>query len=177
MHGKHIETVIEVFAKASLVHQLFEVFVGGGDDSDITAHGGIAAQSFQFSALQHAQQLALGARAEQRNFVQKDGAAMGLLEFAFARQRGTRERPALHTEQLGLKQLLWYGRTVDLHPGLPRPQAHGMQFTRDQALADAALAEQQNRGIRGCDLLQDVCDLRAFAQNAGRKPRRARIAW
>ena len=42
MYADNVEPVEEVFAKAVVLHQLFQVLVGGGNDPDIDLDGDVA---------------------------------------------------------------------------------------------------------------------------------------
>jgi hypothetical protein len=71
---KHIQPVVEVFAKAPGANHLREVAMGGGDQSDIDMKGSIAPQPFEFVLLNGAQKLGLQLKADVSDFVQKQRA-------------------------------------------------------------------------------------------------------
>src|SRR5207247_844915 len=87
-----------------------------------------------------AEHLGLRLRAHVADFVEEDGAAIGLLELADLLLGGARERSLLVPEQLGLDQLLGDGGAVHLHEPLAAAQAVAMDGPRDELLADAALS-------------------------------------
>src|SRR5205814_9939602 len=86
-------------------------------------------------------------RAPVADFVEDDRAAVSLLDFADLLLGGAGERPLFMAEELGLDQLLGDRRAIHLDESLAAAQAVAMDRTRDQLLADAALAVNEHRRI------------------------------
>ena len=61
-----VEAVEEVFAKAAVGDELFEVGVGGGDDADVDGDGPRLAERMDLAGLEEAQQLGLHVEAASR---------------------------------------------------------------------------------------------------------------
>src|SRR2546428_10242038 len=94
--------------------------------------------------LQHAQELALLIGAQLADLVQEDRAAIGLLEVALTVGDGAGEA-ALHVaEQLALEQLGRDGGHVDGHERSGGARAQAMDGAREQLLAGARLAGEQD---------------------------------
>ena len=93
------------------------------------------------------------------DFVEEDRAAVGLLELADLLLGRAGERALLVAEQLRLDQLLGNRGAVDLHEPLAAAQAVAVDRARDQLLAGAALAEQQDGGVGRRGALDRVPDL------------------
>jgi hypothetical protein len=80
--------------------------VGRGDHPHVDLDGLVAADALELALLEEAEQLDLGRRREIADLVEEQGAAVRLLEAAFARARRAGERTALVAEELALEQRL-----------------------------------------------------------------------
>src|SRR5690606_3238046 len=146
-HREDIQAVEQVAAKAPLLDRLGQILVGRGNHPHIDLQRLGAAQPLQLTALQYAQQLALGGHAQGADLVEEDGAAIGNLETPGAGLGSARIGAALYPEQFGLDQRIGDGGTVDLDEGCVGPAAVGMNLMGEHGLADAAFAEQQHSSI------------------------------
>ena len=97
--------------------------------------------------MQHAQNLGLRRHRHIADFVQKNGAAGALLEFANALGGGAREGALFVPEQFALQQVLRYGGAVDGQKGQAAAFAVMIDGARDQLFASAALAGNQGGGV------------------------------
>ena len=79
---KHEDAVIEVLAKRSLPHLLLQIAVRGDDDAYVDRERPVAADALDFAFFEDAQKLGLHGERHVANFVQKQRAAMRLLEFS-----------------------------------------------------------------------------------------------
>jgi hypothetical protein len=124
--------------------------------------------------LQHAQQLGLKLHWHLADLVEEDRSAIGRAEQSVPRPRGTGESAALVAEHLRLQQLMRNRRAVDRHEGAPAPCRQVVDRPRDDLLAGAALARDQNGRIgRGyaidqCPKFDDRCMLADKAAFGGR---------
>ena len=66
--------------------------MGGDDDAHIHGDGALAADALHLAFFQHAQQLGLHGERHVPDFVEKDGAVLGLLELAEMAAGGAGER-------------------------------------------------------------------------------------
>ena len=108
----------------------------------------MAADPVEGAIREHAQQARLQLRRHVADLVEKQRAALGLLEAAAAQGLRAGEGAALVAEQLGLEQVLGHRRGVDGDERLRRTGAVPVQRPRDQLLAGAGLAGDQHRGTR-----------------------------
>ncbi len=99
--------------------------------------------------MQHAQQLGLHRQRQLADFVQQQRAAVGQLELAAALAQRAGERAAHVPEQLAFDQVLRQGGAVERNQRLLGTVRAGMDGLRDQFLADAGLAADQHRQVRG----------------------------
>ena len=138
---------VEVLAEGALLDLLLEILVGRGDDPDVHLDRPRRSEPLDLPLLEHAQHLGLRLRAHVADLVEEDRSLVRLLELADLLFGGASERALLVAEELGLDQLLRDRGAVDLHEPLAAAQAVAMNGAGDELLADAALAEQQHRGI------------------------------
>src|ERR1035438_1931799 len=89
--GDAVEAVIEILAKLFLGDHASEVAIGGGDDAPGDMDDLLAADAVELAFLEDAQQFGLGSAVEIADFVEEDGAAVGLFEFAAAGGGGAGE--------------------------------------------------------------------------------------
>ncbi len=166
---QHRQPVIQVQPKLAAAHPLGQVAVGGGDDPYVQAQLAAAADPHHDPLLQHPQQLGLHGQRQFADFVQKQGAALGLLETAGQRARRPGESAAFMAEELRLEQTLGHRRAIDVHEGRAGPRAGLMDGPREKFLAGAGLTQQQHRQVGGREptgLLQAFPQLRRVAQDA-----------
>ena len=78
VNREHAETVIQVAAKPPGRYQGGERRVGGGDEPDIRESLAVAAERAIRAALQDAQERDLGTRRQAVDFVEEEGAVLGL---------------------------------------------------------------------------------------------------
>ena len=108
-----------------------------------------AADRSEFAGLQHPQQPGLRLQRHVADLVQKQRAALRLLEFARRARSGTGERPALVPEQLAFDQFARNCRHVEGDERPRRPRPHVMDGARHQLLAGAAFAQDHHRQVVG----------------------------
>ncbi len=123
------------------------MFVGGSDDADIDLDRTAGADARHLAIFDRAQQPVLRRARQGRQFVEEQGAAVGLLEAALAGLGGAGEGARLMPEQFGLDQTFGQRGAVHRHQR-PRPAARQVVETLgDQFLAGAAFADHQHRTI------------------------------
>ncbi len=144
---KHVEAEVEVLAKASALHLLLQVAVGGRDHAHVDGAGALLADALEMALLQHAQQLALQLERDFADLVEEQRAAVGELEAADAVAQRAGER-ALHVaEELALEQFARDRRAVDADQRPVAPLARLVDGARDQLLAGAGFAGDHHRGV------------------------------
>jgi hypothetical protein len=103
----------QVFAELAVLDGAPQILVRGRDDADVHGDGFLTSQPFDHAALQRAQQLGLGLRAEIADLVQEQRTPIGELEASLPPLGGAGERAALVAKQLRLDQVAWQGGAVD----------------------------------------------------------------
>ena len=78
----HVQAVKQIAAEIALLHGLFQIAIGGGQQPDIQLNGLGSAHAFHLALLQHAQELGLQEGRKLSDFVQENRAALGHLELA-----------------------------------------------------------------------------------------------
>ena len=99
--------------------------------------------------LQHAQNFRLRRRRHVADFIEKDRAAVALLEFADALRGRAGERASFVPEQFAFEKVLRNGRAIDGEERLLAALAVMINRAGNQFLAGAAFAGDQRGGI-GC---------------------------
>ena len=108
----------------------------------------VAADALDGEVLNGAQQLGLGRRRQIGDFVQKQRAAIGSLELPSPSADAGRDA-ILDAEQLGFEQRFDQRRAVDRDERAVAAATQLVDLPRDELFADAALAFEQHREIRG----------------------------
>ena len=148
VNGDHVEPVVEVLSEAARADHFLQGLIGGGDDAHVNGDIFLAAQLFDLSLLEYAQQLGLHGHGHIADFVQKEGSALGQLEFAHtAAPLGPGEGPFLIAKEFALNEGLWDGGAVDGDEGLVFPGAVVPQDAGKHLFAHAVLAPQQDRRV------------------------------
>jgi hypothetical protein len=148
MHADNIQAIKQIFPKLPLGHCLFEWPVRGGNQAHVNFDRLISPHALERAGLQHAQDLRLRRGRHVADFIQKNRAAIALLEFANALAGGSGERSPLVPEQFALEQLFRNGRAIHRQEWLFMPVAMMIDRARHQFFARAALARNQCRRIR-----------------------------
>ena len=143
----HVEAEEQILAEQSLSDQLLEIMVGRGDDAHIGGDQGAAADGGVFAFLQNAQQPGLRFQRHVADLVEKQAAALGLLEPPDMTGIGAGEGAALMPEQLAFDQLARYRRHVDGDEGAVSALAVIVKRPGDQLLAGTRFAADHHRKV------------------------------
>ncbi|MNE42885.1 hypothetical protein D3C80_1370350 [compost metagenome] len=112
-HFQAIQAVVEVFAEGPLRHPLQQVAVSGTDDPHIHCLR-LAANRHNLTFFQYPQQPRLQGQRHVADFVQQQGAAVGLQQLAaHAFLARTGKRAAAIAEQFALDQAFGNGRAIE----------------------------------------------------------------
>ena len=117
------QAVIQIGPKLSGGDHLFQIAIRGGDHPHVGGDGLIAADPLELLLLEHAQHLGLQQQRHIANFVEKQRAAVALLEFADAPLIGAGEGAPLVAKQLAFQQRVGNGGAVDGQKRLFRARA------------------------------------------------------
>ena len=144
---EHRQPIVQIFAEAPRRHFPGQVTVGGGDHADIQGNRLAPAHALDFTFLQHPQQLGLQAQGHFRDFVEQQGAAIGLFELARLRCNGAGKRAFFVTEQGGFEHVVRDRRAVDRHERLIDPAGMLVDVTRQHFFTGARLPGNQHRRV------------------------------
>ncbi len=150
MNGEDVEPVIKVLTEGFFLNRLQQVAVGRGDDADIDADRGMAADAVKFMRLQNMKELGLHLGRKLADLVEENGAAVGQLEAADALGDGAGEGPFLVAEKLALHQARRQGAAIDLDERLAGAPARGMDGPREELLPRAGLAGDEHGSVGRC---------------------------
>ena len=119
----------------------------GGDDARVDFGGPRAAQPLDLLLLQHAQELDLDVGRQVANLVQEDRRSVGQLEAPDLARQGPGVGALLPPEQLAFDQRRRDGRAVDANHRPAAAAAQLVNLRREQLLAGAGLAEEEDRRV------------------------------
>jgi len=108
----------------------------------------VAADAVVVAIREHAQQPRLQLGGHVADFVEKEGAALGLLETTLSLRRRAGEGAALVAEEFGFEQVAGNRRGVDGDEGLVGARTVSVHGARHQLLAGARFAGDQHGGAR-----------------------------
>ena len=171
------QTVVQVFAKLTPLHHGQQVGVGRRDDAKVNLLLARAANAVNAPRLQSPQQFALQRQRQVADFVEEDGAAVGLLEGAGLGLVCAREGAFFMAKQLAFDQRLGDGTAIDRDQRLFGAQTQGVDRLRHQFLAGAGFTRDQNREVGSrhqFDFALDALDAGAVAH---RVQQEVGLAW
>ena len=157
-----VDAIVKVSAEAVLADFLLEVARRCGHDANVHRARGVVSDAPDLAFLENAQELDLERERQLADLVEEDRAAVGFLEQAAPLLHRSRERAARVAKELTLEQGVGNCGTVDGYERALGARARRMYETRDELLAGAALAGDENGGRMLCDLAGDGDD---FAQS------------
>ena len=160
MDRHDVEPVEQVLAKPALLDFRAEILVRGRDDAHVHRQCLAGSDAGDHAFLQGAQHLRLRRQAHIADFVEKQRAAVRQLELAGAIGERAGEAPLHVAEQLAFDQLRRNRGTVDRDERTGGARAERVNRARDELLAGAVIAGDQDARRRGRDLL-DQADHRA----------------
>jgi hypothetical protein len=140
--------MIEIAAKAALLHQVLEIMVGSGHNAHI--HGDLfaSAQAVIRHAIEHAQQLYLDLQVEIADFIQEKRTFVGHFKEARLLGIGPAEGAFFITKKLAFHQVLRDGRAVNVNQRAVAAQRKVVDGVRDHLLARAGFTHNQHgRGM------------------------------
>jgi len=108
-----VESIEQVFAKQVSGDHVFQIPVRRGDDPHVRRDDLLSAHALELLFLQHAQQLALQQGRHVADLVEKQRAAVALLELAYAPLVRAGERALFVSKQLAFQQRFGDRRTID----------------------------------------------------------------
>ena len=152
----HAQSEIKILAKLTRIDEFLQVFIGRSDNAHIDGECLAAAHPFECPFAQKTKQLHLRRLVDLANLIQKQRAALGLLEPADAALVRPSERPLFMAEQFALQQRWRQRRAMHRHHRLGRARTKLMNRLGQQLLAGTALALDQHRGPGRRDLPHDI---------------------
>ena len=163
------DAVIEIRAEIAALHRFFEVLVGRADDAHVNLDRAHAADAFKLAFLQNAQQLRLEGRRDLADLVEKQRAAVRKFETTLAHGDGAGEGAFLMTEEFRFEHAFRQRGAVELDEGLGASRREIVDGGREELLAGAGFAAQQNRRFRlgdDTDLVDHRTHRRTVANDA-----------
>ena len=164
-----IQAVKKVFAESAGQDFGAKIAVRGGDQVHVDLFYLGRTDALDFAVLNHAQELGLHGERGLADFVEKDGAAVGVFEQAGPRIGRSGERAADVAEELAFEQGIDQRRAVAHRQPLRADRADLVDRARDEFFPGPGLADDQNVRVVACDFAREIEYLehgRAFADDA-----------
>src|ERR1700676_68141 len=175
----NVEAMIKIFTEAALANQGEQIDVGSGDDAHVHLDLLRAAEAHELALLNIAKKLGLRFRTNGGDFVEENRALVRDFEQALFGGHRAGESTFDMAEELGLKQVDRNGTGVNRDERFISARGGGMNGLRDELLAGAAFAADQDGGTRGPHLgdqieqrehflafADDVREIKALLQGA-----------
>ena len=146
-----VQAIVEVLSEAAVAHGFDDVDIGGGDDTHVDFLCRRATHRNNLAILKHTQQFDLHSQRQFADFVEEDGAAIGLLKVALAVLVSPRKGAFDMTEKFTLDGALGNGTAVDADEATALThmlaQAVLVDDAREDVLAYTALSGNENREV------------------------------
>jgi len=150
---KNVNTMEEIAAEGVLLDEIFEIAVRGDEDANVDANGLVAADAFDFTFFEDAQQFGLHGDGHIADFVEEERAAFGLFEFAEMLGGGAGERALFVAEKFGFDEFGGDGGAIQSDEGIFAARGFFVNSARDEFLAGAGFAEDTDAGFAGGDAI------------------------
>ena len=137
-------------------YELFQVFVGGGNNPDVHRDGPVVAHSLDNFFLEDPKQFHLSGKRQVADLVQKDVPPVGCFKSPFPIPVCSGVGAPHVAEELALQQGFGQRRAVDLDEGLLSSGADIMEGSGDQFLSGPALSVNNHRGIGGRRIRDEI---------------------
>ena len=154
LQADHVQPVVQILAEMAGVDGFLQLHVGRCQHPHVNGNALARTQAHHFALLQHPQQLDLNGHRQITDFIEEQGAAIGLLEPAGLGAEGAGESAFFVAEQLGLDQGFRERTAVHRHKRPVAPGAEVVDMACHQLLAGAGFANDQHTGFARGDLLQ-----------------------
>ena len=175
--GDDAEAVEEVLAELPFLDEAAEVGVRRGDDADVRVDRLDGADGEELALLEDPEELGLGLERHGADLVEEDRPAVGDLEEALLLGDRSGEGPLRVAEEVRLEEVGRHRAGVDGDERAGGAQREAVEGARDELLAGAALARDEDRRARGgglADRLEDLLHRGRAADHLGEVVRRRR---
>src|SRR5277367_5659603 len=108
----------EIAAEGVLLHEIFEIAVGGDYDANVYAYGFVSANALDLAFFENAEQFRLHGHGHVADFVEKERAALGLFEFSEVFGGGAGEGAFFVAEEFGFDEFGGDGGAVQSNKGI-----------------------------------------------------------
>jgi hypothetical protein len=152
----HLDAVVEVLSECSALHHGCEVAVGRRDDPHVGVFRSRGAERLELPLLEHAQEANLESRAHLADLIEEESPASRQGEAARLFSGRARERAGLVPEELGFQERVGKCPAIDGHEGTVTACAEPVDGARDELLARAGLALNQDGALALCDAGDDL---------------------
>lgn len=161
-----VDSIVEILAELSGNQHLFEVSVGRCDHPGVGVLGVVGSQGVILSFLENSQQLHLDCGGYVSQFIQEDGASIGLCESPLLIPLGAGKRPPFVSEQLGFQQCFGERSAIHRDEGTAFSRAEIVNRSGSELFSRAAFPAKQHRAV-GFGSVREIVEDFAHARTAG----------
>ena len=165
----HMDAVIQILPKFSILNRLFQVFVGREYNARIDANRLGTTEWLELEFLQSAKQFDLQRGGGRPDFVQEERSPIRCLELPNLVPHGAGERSSNVAEEFAFQQVVGQGSASDFHEGGFATRRLLMDRASDHALSCSIFSRDENGSLRIGHLVNRVEDLqhpKVVAQDA-----------
>src|SRR5207237_4048290 len=145
-----VQSIEKIFAERPFFDRLLQFEVRRGDDLDVGLDRLRSADALELFLFDGAQQLRLNRETDLADLIEEDRAAVRELEASELAAIGARERALLVSEELRLRERFRQRGAVDFDERSVSAAGDVVDDSRDESLACARLAANENRRRAGC---------------------------
>ena len=147
VNANDVQAVEKIFPKQMFGNEQFEILVCGRDDANIHFDWRVTANPIELAVRKNSQEASLCFRRHVTNLVEKECAAIGLLEAPCALSGSAGEGAFFMTEQFRFDQIFRNRRHVERDELIVAARTVTMQSVCHQLLAGAGLTIDQHRDV------------------------------
>ena len=156
VNADHLEAVVEVLAETPVLHELLEVAVSGGDETQVHGDLVLAADADEPALLEHPQQLHLRVESQLAHLVEEERPSPGELNLALAPLVRAGEGAFLVPEQLGIDERRRERAAVDVDERPVASRTASVDQARDDFLSRAGGARHEDGRVGRRRLLDQL---------------------
>src|SRR5260370_1907695 len=149
----------QVGAESVFANCVLQILICSGQKAHVELDWARAADADEFALLKDAEQLGLQGQGKLADFVEENAAAFGDFQQPLLLTDGAGKRPFLVSEQLAFEKRFRERGAIQRHERLIFARAIFVNSTRGKLFSCATFAVDQNRGIAGSNLLNELLDL------------------
>ena len=145
LYGEHAEAIIKIFTEEAVDHHVFQIAIGGCNNTHIALYRLGSANRCDCFFLQRPQKLSLHGSRYFADLIQKKSATLGDFEPSFAPGVRPGECALFMPEQFGFEQCFRHGGAIDGHKGFSVATRRVVDVPSRHFLAGSSFPQNKHR--------------------------------